>query len=211
MGEIFNYTHMSQTPEQKENLDRALFDLIGENYDEFVKNQTEKIKRENKKRGQTLEQKINAAKTAAELIGEDPTEFIEELKKKEKEIKKNIISIPKKLIVKGRPELSVFPLNILFNANSDYKEIIYSEYQPNFCSYHKTDGVKFLRYHNVKDYRYFVEIVYEEKEKRYIGYRAIGDDLKYTTYHNDWNMFFVHFLYNGILEDEPYSCVQKND
>src|ERR1035441_5927347 len=88
--------------------------------------------------------------------------------------------IPHRLDVPGRPELSAFPLNVLFVERKIEKGVQISGsalYEPDFDTYRKDGDVSSMRYHNIYGTTSHLVIARDEKNKTYHGEKLVNGKL----------------------------------
>lgn len=131
---------------------------------------------------------------------------IEEKTKAEDLMKSRCAFVPNKLEIDGRPELSIFPFNVLFHgfAIKDNKLwSAYALYEPELDSYKEEDGKQKMKFTNKYGADCWLEIIYDKKEQRYEGTKHIGNDLNGQAFgRNNWNLFFIHLTMLGLGEGE---------
>ena len=114
--------------------------------------------------------------------------------------------IPHRLEVPGRPELSAFPLNVLFVKRKIEKgaEISGSAlYEPDLDTYRKDGDVSSMRYHNVYGTTSHLEIAYDEKNKTYHGEKFVNGKLVVSADGgDDWQRFFTQLTMPGLANGE---------
>jgi len=113
--------------------------------------------------------------------------------------------VPKPLIVEGRPELSVFSLNILFMsvANIDGVDTMgRSLYEPDLDLYFANKGQAFLRYFNQYGKQDYIDLRYsasngQREADKYIAGQLIGKAIG-----SDWKEFFIQLTAPGLSTGE---------
>ena len=115
--------------------------------------------------------------------------------------------IPYRLHVKGKPELSDFPYNVLFvswRITDDGKlERAEALYEPLLESYSEKENVRSMKYYNVylseKENCSWLEINYFLDTKEYRGQKQIGDQIVANAYGSTWKDFFINFTLHGCI------------
>ncbi len=112
-----------------------------------------------------------------------------------------IANIPQKLIIDGRPELSCFPLNILFtsiNTEGENSYMSYSVYKPDLETFQEDPKTKRLQYFNSENQDWWIEISYSKENGNYCGSKYFGDKLMQQAFGNEWDKFFYHLTIMGV-------------
>ena len=113
--------------------------------------------------------------------------------------------IPGHLELSDRPELSVFPFNILFVSHlTDGKQTIagVAEYLPDLDSYQSKGESQFFAYQNKYNPADLIVIIYGGDSARYEGIKIIeGDEVIHTT-GSGWNEFFAKLTATGLSAGE---------
>ena len=114
--------------------------------------------------------------------------------------------VPHRLEMKEFPEFNNFPFNVLFMqyGTRDGKRVSGSAtYEPEFWTYKKEGDLSSMRYHNIYGGDSYLTIVYDEKEKKYVGEKFVGGKSVGSAYGvEDWNMFFMHLTALGLSQGE---------
>lgn len=123
--------------------------------------------------------------------------------------------VPKRLIVNDRPELSNFPLNILFASvveKDNQTAMADALYEPDFSSFKEEideDGKEkqIMNYRNKYGPQWRVEIWYFKERKSYFGLKYSGsdDESKGGASGSQWGAFFSHLTILGLADGEPCS------
>lgn len=111
------------------------------------------------------------------------------------------VNIPQKLLIDGRPEISCFPLNILFSSittEGDKSFISYSTYNPDLATYQEDPKTKRLQYFNTENRDWWIEISYSKENGNYFGNKYYCDKLIQKASANEWDKFFYHLATMGI-------------
>ena len=114
--------------------------------------------------------------------------------------------IPHQLEIDGRPELSIFPLNVLFGQYKNTAEgrtiLGNALYEPDFGSF-RTRGKKCsMTYCNAYGGDSHLVIKYDGLRKNYIGEKFVNGKSSGMAFGTDWKMFFVHFTALGLTDGE---------
>lgn len=105
--------------------------------------------------------------------------------------------IPSELIVDGRPELAVFPLNIMYsNGNA------FNIYEPDFSSYKCGEEKYAMAYVSKYKRNWYIIIIHDKKTGRYEGRKYHDGKEVLITYGNDWRSFFTHLTLFGLSDGE---------
>lgn len=114
--------------------------------------------------------------------------------------------IPHRLEIPRRPELSAFPLNVLFTSRKieNGAEISGSAlYEPDFDTYRKDGDVSSMRYRNLYGTTSHLVIAYDEKNKRYRGEKFVNGKLVVLAEGgDDWQRFFTQLTLPGLANGE---------
>lgn len=118
--------------------------------------------------------------------------------------------IPKPLIVDGRPELSVFPLNVLFGQGRPHPHFGWhglEQYQtalylPDLSSYAENDGLASMCYYNQHNRDFWLKISYRQSENGYCGEKFFGFKKLSMSVGFEWKQFFIHLTMVGLAEGE---------
>jgi hypothetical protein len=108
--------------------------------------------------------------------------------------------VPRKLDIKDRPELSIFPYNIMFMNFRFYygqKQSGIALYEPVLDSYEDILDRKRLLYRNIYDPENKIIIEYFVKDMRYEGFKYIKGRCVREAHGKEWKMFFVHLTMTG--------------
>lgn len=116
--------------------------------------------------------------------------------------------IPKSLKINDRPELSIFPLNVLIGRYTirDGKKMFGSAlYEPDISSFieDKESGIMSMRFYNKYNHDYWLEMEYEFKnKKRRCQKMCKGEQCGIAFGGENWNGFFVQVSFLGLYEGE---------
>ena len=113
--------------------------------------------------------------------------------------------IPRKLHINDRPELGVFPLNILFMKYRSYYGEMQSGtslYEPVIDSYEDIIDRQRLLYRNIYNPRNKIIIVYYPEEEKYEGHKYVNGECVLQSYGLDWKIFFTHLTMGGLQNGE---------
>ncbi|MBI5467315.1 MAG: hypothetical protein HY975_03860 [Candidatus Kerfeldbacteria bacterium] len=116
-----------------------------------------------------------------------------------------VICFPKKLQIPGRPELSVFPLQVAFMAvaEDDHRLVaICSSYIPDLATYAVAGSKRSLHYNNVQGGGSQLHITFDEVGGGYVGEKVVdGRSIGLAT-GRDWREFFTRLAGVGLAEGE---------
>ena len=114
--------------------------------------------------------------------------------------------IPHRLEVPGRPELSAFPLNVLFVKSKIEKGVQISGsalYEPDLDTYRKDGDVSSMRYHNIYGTTSHLVIARDEENKTYHGEKFVNGKLVVSAEGgDDWQRFFTQLTMLGLTNGE---------
>ena len=113
--------------------------------------------------------------------------------------------VPSRLAIPDRPELNVFPFNVLFARYTvqNGKTIMGSAtYEPLLTSYKKDGSLSSLEYYNIYNSGCWLCIEYDALKPSYCGKKHVKGKLIGLTDGRDWNMFFVNFTMLGLSDGE---------
>jgi len=113
--------------------------------------------------------------------------------------------IPHRLDVKERPELSIFPFNVLFAKRKigNGKLVTgYALYEPDLASLKKDEDEWSMNYYNVYGGDCWLRIKYNESKPFYIGEKFVNGKSVVIAEGPAWEMFFVHFTLLGLANGE---------
>ena len=114
--------------------------------------------------------------------------------------------IPHQLEIESKPELNVFPLNVLFSSFGTRDGVRVSGsvcYDPDIKTF-KQDGTESsIEYRNKYGGTAWLKITYNsEKNGQYHGEKYIGDKSVGMADGPDWKIFFIHFTAIGLVNGE---------
>jgi hypothetical protein len=113
--------------------------------------------------------------------------------------------VPHPLEIEERPELNVFPLNVLFAkfGTKNGKNVIGTAlYEPNLESF-KREGEKYsMEYRNAYGGDCWLLVTYDSAEKSYKGEKFVNGKSVGMAFGKEWQMFFVHFTALGLINGE---------
>lgn len=114
--------------------------------------------------------------------------------------------VPKRLEIKGRPELNNFPLNVMFMSickADDNNHELTTIYLPDFETYQETNKEQKMKYFNSlnKSRKFWLEIIYSNEKGSYTGNKFCGKKLVSSAYGKKWDIFFVHLTSLDISQD----------
>ncbi|OGM89729.1 hypothetical protein A2108_01275 [Candidatus Wolfebacteria bacterium GWA1_42_9] len=113
--------------------------------------------------------------------------------------------VPQKLEVKHRPELSVFPLNVLFvsfTSKNGLRIMGSATYEPDLASFKKEGGKSTMEYHNIYGGDNRILLIHNGEQWSYSGEKFVKGKLVGTAYGAEWDMFFVHLTMMGLSAGE---------
>ena len=120
--------------------------------------------------------------------------------------------VPKKLKVKGRPELAIFPLNVLFagiGLIGDKRVSAHAVYHPDISSFKKEKDGYFMIYKNEFGPESFLWIAYQISKGLFIGEKYVDNKLAGRSSGISWNSFYVHFTAIGVVAGEMVDADDK--
>jgi hypothetical protein len=109
--------------------------------------------------------------------------------------------IPRPLILADRPDLEVFPLNIMFMnlANIDGVDTCATAiYEPFLPSHINDDITKSMRYYNTRREEDYIDIRYDPITGKYEGDKYINNKPVHSAYGPAWKGFFIHLTIGGL-------------
>ena len=113
--------------------------------------------------------------------------------------------IPHRLEIEDRPELNVFPFNVLF---AQYKvengKTISGDalYEPDLGSYKQEENVSSMEYHNIYGPANWLVIQYDKAKQSYLGKKFVNGESVGWAVGMNWKMFFIHFTALGLSNGE---------
>ncbi len=113
--------------------------------------------------------------------------------------------IPHQLGITARPELNVFPFNVMFAKYKveNGKTIMGSAlYEPDIGSFRQDDNKCFMEYHNIYGGQSWLEIEYNLSQKSYLGKKIVNKENVGMAVGANWRMFFIHFTALGLANGE---------
>lgn len=113
--------------------------------------------------------------------------------------------VPRPLEVEDRPELSVFPLNVMYVSTASIDGVDTSEtslYEPYFASYRRNDKTQCMRYYNKYSAVDYIDITYYFDVSKYIGVKYVKGKEVLSAYGSEWKAFFVHLTLNKLAKGE---------
>lgn len=114
-------------------------------------------------------------------------------------------SMPHRLEIEGRPELNVFPFNVLFSQvrTRDGKVLVASAlYEPDLASFESGKEERSMKYHNVYGGDSWLMIKHNLSNKHYSGEKVVNGETFGFSMGEDWQMFFLHFTTLGLVDGE---------
>ncbi|MDO8558058.1 MAG: hypothetical protein Q7S09_02605 [bacterium] len=124
----------------------------------------------------------------------------------EESLKKGVLFgfIPHNLEIAGRPELSVFPFNVMFAqyGTKEGKNVMGSAvYEPDWATFKREGTESSMTYRNSYGGDGYLVITHDGKSyhgEKYVGGKSAGS----ADGGLDWKMFFVHFTALGLANGE---------
>lgn len=116
--------------------------------------------------------------------------------------------IPRPIEIPEYPELSVFPLNVLFQSSKKCEEGVllgFALYLPDGNTYRDGPDEAVMDYKNRVDPRFHLEITYIKADGSYRGVRYRGEEAVTWTTGKDWRRFFAHLGMVGLIDGELVS------
>ncbi|MBU3922683.1 hypothetical protein KJ684_00390 [Patescibacteria group bacterium] len=113
--------------------------------------------------------------------------------------------VPKTLEIKERPELNVFPFNVLFmNFKQENGKRISGTaiYEPDLASFQKDTDKWSMCYYNVYSRKDWLLIEYDIVKKSYFGEKFVNGKSVGMADGSKWNGFFMHFTALGLSNGE---------
>lgn len=113
--------------------------------------------------------------------------------------------IPHPLEIDERPDLRVFPFNVLFAQYKveDGKTIMGSAlYEPDLGSFRQEGEKSSMHYHNIYGGKSWLVIEFDSAKKSYLGKKTVDDKNAGMAIGAEWNMFFAHFTALGLTNGE---------
>lgn len=113
--------------------------------------------------------------------------------------------MPHPLEIKERPELDVFPLNVLFaqRVTQNGKNAMGSAlYEPDIESFKQEEEKCSMEYHNIYGGKSRLVIEYDMLRKSYYGEKVVNGESAGMAEGPKWDMFFFHFTILGLAIGE---------
>ena len=113
--------------------------------------------------------------------------------------------VPYPLEIKERPELDVFPLNVLFaklGIRNGKNAMGTALYEPNLESFKREENKCSIEYYNIHGGKSRLVIEYDMLRKSYHGEKVVNGELAGMASGPEWKMFFVHFTMLGLTKGE---------
>jgi hypothetical protein len=113
--------------------------------------------------------------------------------------------IPHQLEIPDRPELSVFPFNVMFARYKveNGKTIMGSTvYEPELDSYVNKETKHFMKYINKYGGGGWLIIQYDSSDMSYRGEKFINEESIGKAWGSEWKNFFIHFTALGLSTNE---------
>ena len=125
---------------------------------------------------------------------------------KEKKGERHFVGfVPRRLEIKGRPELINFSLNVLFASYTEingHTVMCSSLYHPDLSSFKKKGGKQKMYYRNEYNPEDWLEIIYNTKTGYYEGQKYCHNKKAIRTFGVGWQGFFQHFTMFGLSKGE---------
>lgn len=112
--------------------------------------------------------------------------------------------VPHPLAIPDRPDLNVFPFNVLFmrfGLRNGVKVSGSAVYEPMLETLKVIDTKRTLGYKNIYSNGY-LEIEYDEKDESYTGTKFVGGEFVGMADGVTWDRFFQHFTAIGLVNGE---------
>jgi hypothetical protein len=122
--------------------------------------------------------------------------------------------VPKHLDVPGRPELSKFPLNVVFASigKSGGETVIGTAvYDPEVDSYAESGNTSGVRYRNAYGEGSLLIITYDKDSSTYVGEKWLQGQKVNVAVGRDWDRFFHSFTASGVAPGEPCTLQTPDD
>ena len=114
--------------------------------------------------------------------------------------------VPHLLEIEERPELNVFPLNVLFarwGIRNDVQIMGSALYEPDFTTFKQNGAESSMKYHNKYGGDCWLKITYNtEKGIKYRGEKYIDGKSVGMATGGHWQQFFMHFTALGLTQGE---------
>lgn len=111
--------------------------------------------------------------------------------------------IPRPFEMPERPELSVFPQNILIAGfKENIEDVMIAGYIPDLETYILNEYVRSLKYLNNLDSNHWLEISYDEDKSAWSIEKYYQDKLLGNVYGIEWQGFFYQLGLLGLGEEE---------
>lgn len=113
--------------------------------------------------------------------------------------------VPHRLEIKDAPELSDFPLNVLFASLGikDGKQVMGDAiYNPDFSTFKKNGEKYSMQYRNGYGGESWLRIEYDFKKKSWAGEKFVNGKSAGMAFGTQWQGFFVHFTMLGLANGE---------
>ena len=115
--------------------------------------------------------------------------------------------VPCHLQLSNRPELGLFPLNVMFakSKQGENGKIISATtlYEPMLSTYKLDRKQCSMEYFNIYGHGSWLLITFDQLDKSYRGEKYVGNTKVGMAVGPEWKMFFVHFTMMGLSNDEP--------
>lgn len=123
------------------------------------------------------------------------------------QIKKGVLYafIPDTLKIVNRPEVSFFPLNVMFQQyKTENNQPISGTaiYIPEIESFQQNNNIYSMTYFNQLNRSHWLIIEYNKIDKTYRGKKFVKGVKVFETDAPDWKSFFIHFTMIGLSNGE---------
>jgi hypothetical protein len=119
--------------------------------------------------------------------------------------------VPFKLELEGRPDLEVFPHNILFaqiGSRSGERVVGSALYEPDLSSLEDKESLRHMTYKNMYGGDSSVRITYNSETRAWQGSKTVNGKFAGMATGGTWQMFFTHLTRLGLTAGEP--CIFRD-
>lgn len=109
---------------------------------------------------------------------------------------------PTHLEIEGRPELSVFSYNVMFQTILDSETVITALYYPELKTYKESEETKEMKFRNEYNDKYWLKIIYHKRNGWYSGMKYRGKVFAGGGNGKDFRLFFFHLTALGAQKGE---------
>jgi hypothetical protein len=113
--------------------------------------------------------------------------------------------VPRRLEIQGRPELGIFPFNVLFakhGTRAGRRVLGVALYQPDLASFRRDANKCVMEYRNAYGGGSRLVIEYDQSAGRYWGQKLVNDQVVGMAAGGEWSIFFAHFTALGLTDGE---------